>query len=59
MSVALLANSSFGTLIFLSFNTDRPVKFLVVIILVVQEITAVVGFHGTFLQSSSIFSLNC
>ena len=36
MSVALLAISSFGTLILLSFNTDPPVKFLIVIILVMQ-----------------------
>ena len=38
MSVALLAISSFGTLILLSFNTDPPVKFLIVIIWVVLEI---------------------
>ena len=38
MSVALLAISSFGTLILLSCNTDPSVKFLIVIILVVQEI---------------------
>ena len=38
MSVALLAISFFGTLILLSCNTDPPVKFLIVIILVVQEI---------------------
>ena len=38
MSVALLAISYFGTLILLSCNIDPPVKFLIVIILVVQEI---------------------
>ena len=38
MSVALLAISFFGTLILLSFYTDPPVKFLIVIIFVVQEI---------------------
>ena len=38
MSVALIAISSFGTLILLSFNTDPPVKFLIVITLVVQGI---------------------
>ena len=32
MSVALLAISFFGTLILLSFYTDPPVKFLIVII---------------------------
>ena len=41
MSVALLAISSFGILILLSCNTDPPVKFLIVIILVVQEIILV------------------
>ena len=41
MSVALLAISSFSTLILLSCNTDPPVKFLIVIILVVQEINLV------------------
>ena len=41
MSVALLAISSFGTLILLSFNNDPPVKFLIVITLVVQEINFV------------------
>ena len=41
MYVALLAMSSFGTLILLSFNTDLPVKFLIVITLVVQEINFV------------------
>ena len=41
MSVALLAISSFGTLILLSCNTDPPVKFLIIIILVVQEINLV------------------
>ena len=39
--VALLAISSFCTLILLSFNTDHPVKFLIVITLVVQEINFV------------------
>ena len=38
ISVALLAMSSFGTLILLSFNTNHPVKFLIAITLVVQEI---------------------
>ena len=38
MSVALLAISFFGTLIFLSFNTDPPVRFLIVTYLVMQEI---------------------
>ena len=41
MSVALLAISSFGTLILLSCNSDPPVKFLIVIILVVQGINLV------------------
>ena len=41
MSIALLVISSFGTLILLSCNTDPPVKFLIVIILVVQEISLV------------------
>ena len=41
MSVALLGISSFGTLIFLSFNTNPPVKLLIGIILVVQEINFV------------------
>ena len=39
--MALLAISSFGTLILLSCNIDPPVKFLIVIILVVQEINLV------------------
>ena len=34
----LLTISSLGILILLSFNTDPPVKFLMVVILVVQEI---------------------
>ena len=38
MSVALIAISSFGILILLSFNTDPPMKFLIVITLIVQEI---------------------
>ena len=38
MSVVLLAISFFDTVILLSFYTDPPVKFLIVIILVVQEI---------------------
>ena len=63
MSVALLAISSFGTLIFLSFNTDPHVKFLIVIILVgivvsaqnfVPSAAVMVGFHETLLQNSSI-----
>ena len=37
MSMALLVTSSFGTLILLSCNTDPPVKFLRVIILVRGE----------------------
>ena len=41
MSVALLAIIDFGTLVLLSFNTDPPVKFLIVFILVVQEINFV------------------
>ena len=40
MSVALLAISSFGSLILLPFNTDPPVKFLI-IIFVMQEINFV------------------
>ena len=40
-SVALLAISSVGTLILLSFNSDPPVKFLIVITLVVQGINFV------------------
>ena len=46
MSVALLAISFFGTLILLSFYTDSPVKFLIVIILVVQEINFVYRNSG-------------
>ena len=41
MSVTLSAISSFGTLILLSCKTNPPVKFLIVIILVVQEINLV------------------
>ena len=41
VAVALLAISSFDTLTLLSFNTDSPVKFLIVITLVVQEINFV------------------
>ena len=37
MCVVLLEISSFGTLILLSFNTNLPLKLLIVIILVVQE----------------------
>ena len=37
MPMALLAISSFGTLILLSFNTNPPVKFLIVITLVGQD----------------------
>ena len=48
MSVALLAISSFGTLIMLSFNTDPPVKFLIVITLVVQEIYFVCRNSGVW-----------
>ena len=40
-SVALLAISFFGTQILLCFNTDPPVKFFIVITLVVQEINFV------------------
>ena len=36
--VDLLAMCSFGTLILLSFNTDPPVKFFIVIILVVRKL---------------------
>ena len=43
MSVTLLAIIDFGLLIFLSFYTDPPVKFLIVIILVVQEINFFTG----------------
>ena len=38
MSVALIAISSFGMLILLYFSTDPPVKFLIVITLVMEEI---------------------
>ena len=38
MSEALLAIISFGALILLSFDADPPVKFLIVITLVVQDI---------------------
>ena len=38
MTVTLSAISFFGILILLCFNTDPPVKFLIVITLVVQEI---------------------
>ena len=41
MSVALLAISSFGTLILLSCKTNPPEKYLIVIILVVQEINLI------------------
>ena len=41
LSVALLAISSFGTLILLSFNADPPVIFLIDITLLVQEINFV------------------
>ena len=41
MSVALLAINFFGALILLSFHTDSPVKFLIIIILVMQEINFV------------------
>ena len=41
MSVALLAISSFRHTNLLSFNTAPPVKFLIVITLVVQEINLV------------------
>ena len=46
MSVAPLAISYFGILIWLSFNTDPPVKFLIVITLVVQEINFVYRNSG-------------
>ena len=38
MSMGLFSNKLFLKLILLSFNTDRPVKILMVITLVVQEI---------------------
>ena len=41
LSVALLAISFFGTLILLSFYTDPPMKFVIVITLVVLEINFV------------------